>query len=67
MANGEKMLRYTFDIKHTVTVNVPACVPGIPNYDPDERALKKAGRELGMSLYWNDVTVMDVEDVTVED
>jgi len=60
------MLRYTFDVKHTVRVYVPARMSGVPNYDPDEHALKAAGKELGIYLYWNDVTVMNVkDDVTV--
>ena len=63
MESGETTLEYTFDIRRTVRVRIPA---GVPGDDPDNRALAAASEELGVYLYWNDVTVMDVEEIPVE-
>jgi len=60
---GQVMLAYTFDIKKTVKVYIPKCVAGVPGDDPDERALKEAGREFGHDLYWNDVTITDFDEI----
>ena len=67
MTTGEKTMEYTFDIRHTVSVRIPVHGSHVPGDNPDERALAAASKKLGIYLYWNDVTVMDVEDVTDED
>jgi len=63
---GQVMLAYTFEIKKTVKVYVPKYAAGVPGDDPDERALKEAGKEFGQDLYWNDVTITDCDEVIVE-
>ena len=63
MESGETTLEYTFYIRHTVRVRIPADGSGD---DPDGRALAAASEEFGMDLYWDDVTVMDVEEILAQ-